>query len=184
MHTRWQLHVSHVVCSPVQLPSRPGNFTTYQPTWFVPEKGHSGHSNPKILVAQYPGVNDFSYKSLDWSWHRSHPLGKNPYSESDADTVSPHITFISWNKCFDLEQMCCAHVHIWSAKLFPICPTLARCNDWSCCLCHICIRNPTVLEETFVSNVDYYNPLLTRWRRFDFAITHISHRPQPDYTQD
>ena len=25
---------------------------------------------------------------------------------------------------------------------------------------------------------------LTRWRRFDFAITHISHRPQPEYTRD
>ena len=23
---------------------------------------------------------------------------------------------------------------------------------------------------------------LTRWRRFDFAITHISHWPQPEYT--
>ena len=26
--------------------------------------------------------------------------------------------------------------------------------------------------------------LLTRWRRFDFAITCISHRPQPEYTRD
>ena len=25
---------------------------------------------------------------------------------------------------------------------------------------------------------------LTHWRRFDFAITHISHRPQPEYTRD
>ena len=25
---------------------------------------------------------------------------------------------------------------------------------------------------------------LTHWRWFDFAITHISHRPQPEYTRD
>ena len=26
--------------------------------------------------------------------------------------------------------------------------------------------------------------VLTRWRRTDFATTRISHRPQPEYTQD
>ena len=29
-----------------------------------------------------------------------------------------------------------------------------------------------------------FSTLLTRWRRFDFAITCISHRPQPEYTRD
>ena len=27
-------------------------------------------------------------------------------------------------------------------------------------------------------------PYLTHWRQFDFATTHISHRPQPEYSQD
>ena len=29
-----------------------------------------------------------------------------------------------------------------------------------------------------------YMYMLTRWRRFDFAITHIPHRPKPEYTRD
>ena len=26
--------------------------------------------------------------------------------------------------------------------------------------------------------------MLTHWKQFDFAITHISHTPQPEYTRD
>ena len=34
------------------------------------------------------------------------------------------------------------------------------------------------------SRLPRLNSSLTRWRWFDFLITHISHRPQPEYTWD
>ena len=41
------------------------------------------------------------------------------------------------------------------------------------------------LEKFFIFTIyQNYTLALTRWRRTDFAITHISHRPQPEYTRD
>ena len=31
---------------------------------------------------------------------------------------------------------------------------------------------------------DHGDNMLTRWRRFDYAITRISHRPHPEYARD